>query len=80
MPALAHDQPIISAALQEWNCGLGVPSNADVEDIRAAALAILKTPSFRACAQERARAFIGADGATRGADELQELLTAVPRR
>lgn len=74
MPAVAHDQPIVSATLQEWGCGLALPSNAEVQTIHDAALEILSTPSYRENAHRRALALEGIDGAQRGASELEALL------
>lgn len=74
MPAVAHDQPIVSATFQEWGCGRALPSNADVQTIRDAASDILRTPSYQDNARSRALALNGIDGAKSGADELEGLL------
>lgn len=74
MPAVAHDQPIVSATLQEWGCGLALPSRAEVQTIHDAAMQILGTASYQDNARRRALALNGIDGARSGADELEGFL------
>ncbi|HEY9720384.1 MAG TPA: nucleotide disphospho-sugar-binding domain-containing protein [Oscillatoriaceae cyanobacterium] len=76
MPSVAHDQPIVGATLEEWGCGLMLPSDADVDTIRAAAETILGTPSFGQSARERAGVLASMPG-TRGAADVFEAVLPV---
>lgn len=74
MPGLAHDQPVVAAAVQEWGAGLALAGDASVPRIRAAAQEILATPRFRLEAERLSRALAGCDGALGAATELEALL------
>jgi UDP:flavonoid glycosyltransferase YjiC (YdhE family) len=80
IPGLAGDQPFVAAAIQEFGAGLALPGDAGVEAIHEAAHRILSTPSFKQNAHERAKALAGIDGAGNAADEIENLLDAVPSR
>ena len=77
MPGLAHDQPCIAETIQEWGVGRALPGDAEVGAIRTAGQDILSNASYRKRAQARAAALRRVDGATAGADEIEELGTAV---
>lgn len=75
MPGLAHDQPCIAEAVQEWGAGRALPEDAAVEAIRSAAQDVLSIPSYRQGAEARATTLANVDGASAAAEEI-ELLTA----
>jgi MGT family glycosyltransferase len=74
MPGLAHDQPVVAAAVQEWGAGRALPGDADVDTIKAAAQDILTTPSYRLNAAQRAKALAGIDGASNAVSEIEAML------
>jgi MGT family glycosyltransferase len=75
MPGLAHDQPCIAAAVQEWGVGRALPGDAAVEAIRSAAQEVLSVPSYRTRARARAAALANVDGASTAAEEIEGLIT-----
>ena len=77
---LAGDQPFVAAAIQEWGAGRALPGDADVGTMRAAALDVLSTPSYRSNVERRAKALAGVDGASNAANEVEALLTAKKMR
>jgi MGT family glycosyltransferase len=78
IPGLAHDQPCIAEAVQEWGVGRALPGDATVEAIRSAAQEVLSIPSYRKRAEARATALANVDGASAAAEEIEGL--AVPAR
>jgi len=73
MPALAHDQPGVAAAVEEWGAGRALPAEASVGAIREAATEILGNKSFRAGAA-RIRALLApVNGAANAAREIEAL-------
>ena len=78
MPGLAHDQPVVAAAVQEWGAGRALPGDADVDTIRVAAQDVLTRPSYRLSAAQRATALAGIDGASKAADEIEAILAVGP--
>ena len=74
MPGLAHDQPCIAAAVQEWGVGRALPGDAAVEAIRSAAQDVLSDPSYRTRARARATALADVDGASTAAEEIESLI------
>lgn len=74
MPGLAHDQPCIAAAVQEWGVGRALPGDAAVEAIRSAAQDVLSVPSYRTRARARATALANVDGASTAAEEIEGLI------
>jgi UDP:flavonoid glycosyltransferase YjiC (YdhE family) len=73
MPAKGADQIPITRLLDEWNVGRGLPGDADTEQIRVAAEAVLADPTCRAAAERRAQALAGPDGAQLAASSLEAL-------
>lgn len=74
IPGLAHDQAPIAALVEEWGAGTALPSDADAAAIRTAARGVLAAPSCREAAQRLSKTFIGIDGASNAADEIEALL------
>jgi MGT family glycosyltransferase len=75
MPGMAHDQGPNGLMLQELGAGLALAPDADPAAIRAAASAILSTPSFAERARLLSRDLAGADGAAKAATEIESLLS-----
>jgi hypothetical protein len=63
IPAMLSDQVPITQLIEEWKVGCGLPLDADVTQIRAAAQDVLADPAFREQAGRRSHAFAGLDGA-----------------
>jgi hypothetical protein len=76
IPGIAGDQPFVAAAVEEWGAGRALPGDAGVDAIRAAAQAVLSTPSYRDEARRRAAALAGVEGAAKAADEVESLLAS----
>jgi MGT family glycosyltransferase len=74
MPGLAHDQPCIAAAVEEWGIGRALPEDAAIEAIRSAAQDVLSVPSYRIRARARATALANVDGASAAAEEIEGLI------
>ncbi len=74
IPGLAGDQPFVAAAVQEFGAGLALPGDADAQAMRAAALAVLGDPAYRAEALRRSEALAGGGGAASAARAVETLL------
>lgn len=73
-PALAGDQPIVGAAVQEWGAGRALGRNPSVPELRDAASAVLEDGGYRAGARRVSTRLAGTDGAKDAADALESLL------
>ncbi|HKN26888.1 MAG TPA: nucleotide disphospho-sugar-binding domain-containing protein [Roseiarcus sp.] len=73
IPGLAGDQPFVAAAVQEFGAGLALPGDADAAAMRAAALAVLDNPAYRAEARRRAEALTEC-GSARAARAVESLV------
>lgn len=73
MPALAHDQPGVAAAVEEWGAGRALSPEAEVAAIRDAAIEILGNQAFRAKAARIAALLAPVDGAANAAREIVTL-------
>jgi UDP:flavonoid glycosyltransferase YjiC (YdhE family) len=78
VPGIAGDQPYVAAAVQEWGAGLALPADASAAAMRAAALEILGTSSYRDSARQRSAMLAGVNGAANAADEVEALLKQKP--
>jgi UDP:flavonoid glycosyltransferase YjiC (YdhE family) len=74
IPAMLSDQVPITQWIEEWKVGRGLPLDADVTQIRAAAQDVLANPAFREQAERRSRAFAGLDGGELAASSVASLL------
>jgi MGT family glycosyltransferase len=75
MPALAHDQPLVAATIQEWGAGRALPSDASVDILRATASEVLAQSTYRENAQRLSKQLVGVDGAANAATALEGLLS-----
>ena len=74
IPAMLSDQVPITQLIEQWKVGRGLPLDADVTQIRAAAQDVLADPAFRRQAERRSHAFAGLDGAQLAAGSVESLL------
>ena len=74
IPAMLSDQVPITQLIEQWKVGRGLPLDADVTQIRAAAQDVLADPAFREQAERRSHAFAGLDGAQLAASSVESLL------
>ncbi len=74
IPALALDQVPITQLVEAWGAGLALPSDADVDQIRAAAEEVLGDERFGAEAQRLSASFGDQDGASLAAGSIEQLL------
>jgi UDP:flavonoid glycosyltransferase YjiC (YdhE family) len=74
IPAMLSDQVPITQLIEQWKVGRGLPLDADVTQIRAAAQDVLADPAFRGQAERRSHAFAGLDGAQLAASSVESLL------
>lgn len=79
IPAKGADQVPITKAIEEWKVGVALPGDAEVEQIRYAAEAVLDDPRFAEEARRRSSAFGDLDGAQLAADSV-EAVGALDRR
>ena len=73
IPGLAGDQPFVAAAVQEFGAGLALPGDAEAAEMRAAALAVLDNPAYRAEVRRRAEALTEC-GAPHAAGAVESLV------
>jgi len=74
MPGMAADQAPNAALVQEIGVGRSLSQDSGVETIRAAALDVLKTPSYAAEARAFSEEMTGIDGAEAAAEEIERML------
>jgi Erythromycin biosynthesis protein CIII-like, C-terminal domain len=74
IPAMVSDQVPITQLIEQWKVGRGLPLDADVTQIRAAAQDVLANPAFREQAGRRSHAFAGLDGPQLAASSVESLL------
>jgi MGT family glycosyltransferase len=74
VPGLGGDQPINAAAAEDWKIGRALPGDATADMMREAMSQILDTRAYRERAAAISARLVGADGATKGADEIELLL------
>lgn len=79
IPGLAADQPFVGAMVQEFGAGRTLPGDASMEDMHAAALAVLEGPAYAAAAARLSKQLVGTDGAAEAADAVESLLPAATR-
>jgi len=75
-PALAGDQPFVSAAVQDFGAGRALSGDPSTEEFHDAARALLDDASYAAAARRLAEKFVGQDGAAAAAASLETLLPA----
>lgn len=76
-PALADDQPFVGAAVQEWGAGRALGKEPGVDELVAAARAVLDDASHRDAAKRVAPLLTGVDGAELAAAAIERLVPAV---
>jgi UDP:flavonoid glycosyltransferase YjiC (YdhE family) len=74
IPALALDQVPITQLIETWGAGRGLPPDADIDQIRAAAEDVLSDDRFGAEARRRSASFGLRDGSHLAADSVEQLL------
>ena len=74
IPALALDQVPITQLVEAWGAGRALPSDADVDQIRAAAQEVLGDDRFGAEARRLSGSFGNLDGARLAAGSIEQVL------
>jgi UDP:flavonoid glycosyltransferase YjiC (YdhE family) len=77
MPGMAADQGPNAALVEEIGAGRSLPQDSSVDAIRAAAKAVLTTPSYAVKARELSKRLAGVDGARGAALEIEAALESV---